>query len=362
MTDFFAPAEALPLPVLPDQVTAAWLTAALRQKRPGLTVTRAEVVEVIWGTSTKIRVSLEGEGPGAREMPRTLIVKGGFEEHSPKMAPMYANEIRFYADVQPYVPMPSPVCYFAGSDPNSHQSIVIMEDLKREGVVFCDPLKPQTFEQVARRLEDMAAYHAATWQSPEFKPGGRWNDVPCRFDSWGLEFMQRYLVPEVWAHYMASPRGAAASVRYHDRDWMEHALRRIGEIQYAQPRCLIHGDTHLGNLYIYEDGRPGFLDAQIAHTAWHHEVSYHIVCALDVADRGRWEGALLERYLGALGRHGVAAPDFEAAWLDYRRSLAWGLFIFLTNEIKFQTESVNTAYAARFSAAAVDHDLKRLLS
>ena len=57
----------------------------------------------------------------------------------------------------------------------------------------------------------------------------------------------------------------------------------------------------------------------------------------------------------------MAAPAFDDAWLDYRRSLAWGLFIFLTNEIRFQTESVNTAYAARFSQAALDHDLKRLI-
>ena len=324
MTDFFAPVEALPLPLTPEQVTAAWLTAALRQKRPGLTVTRAEIADVILGTSTKIRVRLECAGPGAETMPRTLIVKGGFEEHSPKMAPMYVNEIRFYADVQPYVPMPSPVCYFAGSDPNSHQSIVILEDLKREGVVFCDPLKPQTFEQVARRLEDMAAYHAATWASAEFKTGGRWADIGSRFDAWGLEFMQRYLVPEVWGHYMASPRGAATSVRFHDRDWMEHALRRIGEIQFEQPRCLIHGDTHLGNLYVYEGGRPGFLDAQVAQTAWHHEVSYHIVCALDEADRPRWEAPLLQHYL--LYRDAEACVDgMDDNWDRVAQRRTWGL-------------------------------------
>lgn len=352
---------ALPLPLRPEDVDARWLTRAMRQTIAGATIETAEIVDIIWGTSTKIRVRISGSRTDGAPLPETVIVKGGFEEHSPKMAAMYANEARFYADIQPHVPIASPHCYFAGSDPGSHQSIVIMEDLRRDGVVFCDPLKPQSFDQIARRLEAMAAYHAATWESAAFAPRGRWADIHSRFETWGLDYMRRYLEPDTWAHYIASPRGAAVSVRLHDRDWMERALVRIGEIQREQPKCLIHGDTHLGNLYISEDGAPGFFDAQVARTAWHHEVSYHVTCAADLADRGRWEKALLERYLAALVAHGAPAPAFDSAWLDYRRSLVWGLFIFLTNEVRFQTETVNTAYAARFGQAALDHDLRTLL-
>jgi hypothetical protein len=160
---------------------------------------------------------------------------------------------------------------------------------------------------------------------------------------------------------MASPRGAAVSARLHDREWMERALTHIGEIQFHQPRCLVHGDTHPGNLYIGEDGGPRYFDAQVARTAWHHEVSYHIVCAADLADRGRWERPLLNHYLSALERAGGPSLDRDRAWLDYRLSIVWGLFIFLTNEIRFQTEAVNTAYAARFGQAAIDHEVRRLI-
>lgn len=353
--------EALPLPLTPEEITARWLTHALQQTLPGVSVTRAEITDVMLGTSTKIRVRLSAEGPGAERLGGTVIVKGGFEEHSPSMAAMYANEARFYADIQPLIPMPSPRCHFAAADPSAHQAIVIMEDLRRPGVTFCDALKPQSHAQIARRVEVMAAYHAATRESPHFAPGGRWADIASRFDGWGLDYMRRYLVADVWDHYMAQPRGAAVSVRLHDRDWMERALMRIGDIQSRQPKCLIHGDTHLGNLYIAEDGTPGFFDAQVARTAWHHELSYHIVCAADLADRAGWERDLLALYLKALEREGGPRLDPEAAWLDYRRSILWGLFIFLTNEVRFQTEAVNTAYAARFSQAALDHDLRGLL-
>lgn len=41
---------------------------------------------------------------------------------------------------------------------------------------------------------------------------------------------------------------------------------------------------------------------------------------------------------------------------SHRREIAYGLFIFFVNETRFQTEAVNTAYTARFGAAALDHD------
>ncbi|ATI80689.1 phosphotransferase family protein [Sphingobium yanoikuyae] len=353
--------DALPLPLTVEAIDIDWLTRALGQQLPHISVTDARVEDVMLGTSTKIRVRIKTVGEGADQLPDTLIVKGGFEEHSPKMAAMYANEARFYSDIQPFVPMPSPRCFFAGSDRSSHQSIVIMEDLRRPGVTFCDGLKPQTYDQIARRIETMAAYHAATWESPLFEPGGRWADIHSRFETWGLEYMRRYLIADVWAHYMASPRGAAVSTRLHDREWMERALINIGEVQHRQPKCLIHGDTHLGNLYIMEDGTPGYFDAQVARTAWHHEVSYHIVCAADLADRAAWERPLLDHYLLALERAGGPLLDRNQAWHDYRCSIVWGLFIFLTNEVRFQTETVNTAYAARFGQAALDHDLPALI-
>jgi len=361
MTKILAPAATLPLPIKPEGVTREWLTQALRSQYPTVTVDQANAVDVILGTSTKIRIRCRYSGAEADRLPETLIVKGGFEEHSVNMGPMYANEIRFYADILPYITMPSPTCYFAGCDPHSHQSIVIMEDLKRPGIEFCDALKPQTFEQVALRMQAMAKYHSQTWNSSEFNEGGRWADIGGRFEKWSMEFINRFLVPDVWSHYMASPRGAAASVEWHDRVWMKQALDKLGQLQQGQPYCMIHGDTHLGNLYVFENGAPGFLDAQVAKMPWHHEVSYHICCALDTSTRAQWEEELLKIYLDALQQNGITPPDFDSAWLDYRRSIAWGLFIFLTNPSIYQTESVNTAYAARFSTAALDHKLKELL-
>lgn len=351
------------LPLTVDAITPQWLSEALGERHRGLTVTHVEIVDIILGTSTKIRVrpTYAYSGAGGVVLPDTLIVKGGFEEHSPSMQPMYLNEMRFYRDVQPRIDMHSPVCYFAGTDPDSHQSIVIMEDLRARGVEFCNALRPQSYDQVARRLEAMAIYHAQTWNSVEFEPGGAFDWIAGRHESWSAEYQHRYLAPEVWRHYMESPRGAAVSRVLQDRHWMARALGYLGRYHRHSPVCLCHGDTHLGNLYI-DAGKPGFFDAQVAKGPWQLEVTYHMIAALDIYDRRLWERDLLRHYLRALGAQGIAAPSFETAWESHRREIIYGLFIFLINEVRFQTEAINTAYAARFGAAALDHDTVALTS
>jgi hypothetical protein len=263
--------------------------------------------------------------------------------------------MRFYRDVQPLVDMHSPTCYFAGTDAESHQSIVVMEDLRTRGVEFCHPLRPQTYEQVALRLEAIARYHAQTWNSPQFGAGGRLDWVLGRHESWSVTYQDRYLAPDVWRHYMQLPRGAAVSRVLQDREWMARALQYLGRYHQQWPVCLSHGDTHLGNLYIEADGTPGFFDAQVAKGPWQLEVTYHLIGALDLHDRRRWEKELLRHYLKSLAAQGIAAPSFEAAWEAHRREIVYGLFIFLINETRFQTEAINTAYTARFGAAALDH-------
>jgi hypothetical protein len=349
------------LPTRPEGVTRDWLEAALQTRRPRLRLEAAEVIDVLPGTSTKIRVRIRPKEPDP-ELPVSLIVKGGFEEHSATMGPMYLNEMRFYRDVQPYVAIRSPRCFYTGTEPGSYQSIVIMEDLVPRGVRFCDPLQPQTPAQVARRLSAMARYHAQTWMSADFEPGGRFDWIGGRHEGWSVTYQAHYLEEKRWQHYMEQPRGLAVAAELRDRAWMQHALAALGEYHREWPVCLCHGDTHLGNLYEEPDGSPGFFDAQVARGPWQLEVTYHLVCALDIADRRHHERELLRHYLSQLARHGVEPPAFASAWEAHRREIAYGLFIFLINETRFQTEAVNTAYTSRFGAAAVDHGTHELLA
>jgi hypothetical protein len=81
--DNSAISQARPLPVTIDEIDCGWLTRALRVNAPGATVRNFEIVDMIRGTCTKIRLRLEMDDTGRRAgIPKTVFLKGGFESHS----------------------------------------------------------------------------------------------------------------------------------------------------------------------------------------------------------------------------------------------------------------------------------------
>ena len=353
--------QPLPLPLTIEEIDRDWLTAALRVKAPGVSVRGFEVVDIRRGTCTKVRLRLDMDDAGrAAGVPETVILKAGFEPHSRDMHFMHESEVRGYRDVFPAVPLPTPACYFADYDAERRQGVIIMEDLVARGVAFCNALVPQGFDEVARRLRLLAGFHARTWNSPDFAPGGRWDWVPELMAA-NRAYAAHFLQPEIWGRFIASPRAAAASVRFHDPAWMAHALDKLALLATRRPSAIQHGDTHLGNLYVDPDGTPGFFDSLPHRAMPAGEVSYHLACALDPADRQRWEGALVGLYLEELSRHGVEPPAFDEMMADYGACLARAYFIFVVNDSVFQAEATNTAYVARISAAMIDHDTIGLL-
>jgi hypothetical protein len=315
-----------------------------------------EVLEVIHSTTSKIRMRLELDAAGeAAGIARQVIVKGGFQAHSRSMAQMHWREVRGYRDIYPENPLPAPACYFAGYDETGQQGILIMEDLSTRGVEFCHATKPQSHEQVARRLDLLAAFHAHTWDSPVIAPGGKWADLP-EFFAVMRPFFDSKAAPEAWNRLLALPRGLAVPQRLRDRAWMIDAWERMTAYSLTLPHCVLHGDVHLGNLYIEPDGMPGFLDTLASRGPAMLEVTYHIAASVDVADRARWEGALVRRYLDTVAKHGGTPPAFDEAMHQYGVFLVYGHFIWLTTESHYQPEAVNTANAMRNGIAMLDHD------
>jgi hypothetical protein len=355
--------EYFPLPIAVEEITAAWLSAALRQRAPGITVRGFEIMDFIHTTCTKIRLRLDVDEAGRRAgIPELVILKGGFEEHSRNvgMANMHEREVRGYRDVFPVIPLATPACYFADYDPDRQQGIIIMEDLKARGVSFCHAAEPQTFDQVARRMRALARFHAGSWGSAELEPGGKWADLD-EFLTVMRPFFEAYTQPEKWQRAVLAPPGAAASVHFHGRGWLQDAWHRMVRFSQQLPYCVLHGDLHLGNLYIDADGGPGFFDGLASRGPGMLEVSYHISASVDVADRRRWERALVQVYLDELARSGVAAPPLDEAMRQYGILLVYGYFIWVSNESHYQPPAVNTANAARTSAAMIDHDINGLL-
>ena len=347
--------SALPLPIELAGITRDWLEAALRQRAPEVVLRGFEIVDVNHGTCTKVRLRLACEG-GA--VPELVILKGGFEPHSRSMPYMHQEEVHGYADVAPHSPLRLPTCHFAGFDAVAGQGIVIMDDLVARGVEFCHAQRPQSPEAVARRLRMLARHHALSWApdgaSGDFAPLGRF--------AWASGYMAGFthfgtlLTPDVWQSYCRSARGAALSTRFHSLDWMKQAIVRMQRFDAMLPQALLHGDTHLGNLYVDIDGEPGFFDSLPHRGNPMLEVAYHLTCALDPADRRAHDRDLVGLYRAELLAQGVAAPTHEEMMHLFACFLPAGTCVFLLNASEFQPEAIKTAYTARFSAAMLDHD------
>ena len=349
----------LPLPTDLQEVTSDWLTAALQRHDPDAVVTDFETVKVMHSTTTKVWLKLQLNDAARRSgIPENVVLKGGFEPQSRTLAQMHWREVIGYRDIMGPLGLPSPKFWFADWDEDRAQGIIIMEDLSDRGVTFCNALHPHTHEQVRRRLSELARFHAQSWGGPgsgRFEPPKTWGELPEFF-----EVMQPFVddksSEQNWERFLAMPRGASVSKVFKDRDWLLRSWTDLKRFSLQQPQCILHGDVHLGNLFIDQDGTPGFFDTLASWGPGLMEVTYHVSAALDIADRRKCEGALVQHYLDELARNGVSPPHYEEAMRQYAIFLLYGHFIWMTTEPMWQTESVNTANTARVSAAMIDHD------
>jgi hypothetical protein len=352
-----------PLPLAIEDIDAAWLTAALSSRAPGLKVNNFEIVNVRHGFTTVIRLRLDLNDAGRKaNVPSTVILKGGFEPHSRARGRSYIIEAVGYRDLKP-LGLNSPACYFVDAEPERRQGIIIMEDLTARGVTFCNGLKPLTYAQIHRRLSALAEFHAKTWNSPELRrPGGRWDSVIEN----GAHLSRTYMdlrglyKDEGWEMLITRPQGAVASVHFHDREWHRNGLLYLTKLSKELPLCIVHGDCHLGNFYEDADGAPGFFDWMPRREPAFFEVAYCITCDLDPADRRAWEHTLVAHYLHELSRHGVNI-DFDETMYYYKLYLHLGYTWFLMNDTEFQTVAFNAVHVNRFSIAMMDHGTKQLL-
>ena len=346
-----------PLPLGIDEITTAWLTAALRTRRPDVTVAAMNRVDVVEGTATKILVDLTYAGP-AGNLPARMWIKGGFADHREFVGNLgvYSGEVRYFNDVAPRYSLRQPRAYFAVAQDDPVQGILGLEDLRARGVSFARATRPMTPGQAAAGLETLADLHGRTWGRHRSGPGG----LRMVMDPEGEAIWQWWF--NTLDQQFATPRGFAAPVALHDPVRLHAGAIAYRAIAHAGHDCVVHGDAHVGNSYLERDGTVGFVDWQTAAVGrWAHDVNYFLVSALDLPDRQAYERGLLEHYLKALATYDITAPAPDDAWDDYRRSTVYGFLCWLCNSPDWQPEDVNTATYARFGSAMLDHQTYAVL-
>ena len=141
-----------------------------------------------------------------------------------------------------------------------------------------------------------------------------------------------------------------------DRQVVKEALVNKYRFEASGPRCLVHGDPHLGNMFSDREGRVGLYDWSPHVGHWANDLNYAIVGSLDVEDRRANEQAILRYYLEGLRAHGGPEISWDEAWLAWRRQTIHG-FMYMLCSPRQQPEDLIALQTVRFGHDAIDIDM-----
>jgi len=294
------------LPVDLSELTPEWLSGVL-----GLEVVDVTILDRASATNQRVRLGLTyGSGTSG---PTSLFVKLASPDPAHRemigASAMGEREARFYVDVAPSVDLRVPRSYYAAwADDGSFA--LLLEDLAAAGCAFSDGAWGVSADAAAVALEELARFHAQFAEPGVRAKVAPWSAAPQpQHGDFVAQLMRNVLdehADEVTPAYLAAGN---LYVEHHDR---------LGELWDAGPRTYIHGDTHIGNVFL-DGGRVGFLDWGLSRVSTPlRDVSYFLTMAVDPEERRTTERELLRLYLDALRTAGGADIAFDEAWSVHR--------------------------------------------
>jgi hypothetical protein len=274
-----------------------------------------------------------------------LWVKGYFGEIGAAARFAGLSEVMFYRDLRDSLAVRTLRCVHAEVDDASY-NVLVTEDAGR-GSVFLDGRTSCTPEQVAQGLEQLAALHAATWSDP------RLADTPWLASRLEMTTVHRG-VAEITRNF-DGPNGTGVPAAVCDAERLYREYRALAAAApRADPWCVVHGDPHIGNVYLDPDGRTTLLDWQLVQRGpWYIDVGYHIATMLTVEDRRAHEDALVAHYLARLAAAGVDPPAGDAVEHGLRLGVLHGFFLWGIT-LKVRPEII-AALLERLGTALDDH-------
>lgn len=341
-------------PAIPDTLKEvlepAWLSQALGQRFPGVTVVAVDPGPVVARVSTNARFHIECQEALPAGLAADLCVKGYFTDCSEGAAlsrTAGVPEVLFYRTLAGATGVRTLDCVYADVDPVTQHGLVITGDVAAHGATFLDALSPYNADQVAESLEQYAVLHGRTW-------GSGWPDEPWLSPRLEMTMRARGL-PEISGNF-EGPIGSRVPDEVRDAERLLDAVRRLADLlDQAEPRCVLHGDAHVGNLYLDASGHPCLVDWQLVqHGPWYLDVGYHLACTLSAEERRRTESDLLGHYLDRLRAEGGDAPTRDEARRLIGVGMVYGFFLWaITLKV---APPITTAMLGRLGTAVADHD------
>ena len=310
------------LPFSYAAITPEWMTHVLCKDVPGAKVVGVRLDDPDDGTANRQRIFVDYNSVGNDGgLPASVFCKGSqglLNRINLGLSGGTHAEVTFYNRIRPLLNIDTPKTYLATYDPQSFNSIIVMDDIEKD-VSFCRHWTPIDLEQATGQMEMLSRLHAPLLENPAFTPASTglvtWPQFYAAVVSYGHEHStnagflaaEEVIPPRLYARYPEIWPATRYSIRTHE----------------TLPATVIHGDSHLKQWYVRKDGGTmGVSDWQCASFGhWSRDVAYCVATSLAIEDRREWEQELLRRYMEMMRSQGAAMPDFDEAWLRYRQNL-----------------------------------------
>lgn len=311
------------VPGSPDVLTTDWLTHVLCAGHGGARVESFDHGSQYNGTTSGRRLQIHYNRAGRDAgLPDRLFAKFSPTVQARCLVGINgssAGEVAFYNEIATTLPIEVPTCYYAGFEPLSCRTFLLLEDLVQTKDAHFGTSVDLAIDR--RQAESMiallATLHGAFWGE------GNGPAYPYRTslvyqedfnDTLGFE-------PLMVAGHDLALDALPSALRGRRLDW-HPALMRSMELNAAATPTLLHQDTHLANWYALPNGSMGIADWQcVARGQWALDVAYALSIGLTTDDRRAWERDLIACYLDRLAETISETPTFDEAWLAYRQQM-----------------------------------------
>jgi Ser/Thr protein kinase RdoA (MazF antagonist) len=265
-------------------------------------------------------------------------------------------EARFYRDVASDVPVRVPVVHHASTDEDGRY-VMVLEDLEASGCTFPSPGDDDVGDSVAAVIDALAHLHVRFWESPRLAGAGDLGWVTeggrVAFEGGG-PFIQKAL--DRFGDEMGATFRRLAEL------YVERAPA-IAALLGAGPPTLIHGDPHLGNLFM-DGATAGFFDwGMVWRATGMRDVAYVLGNSTRPDVRRALEREWLAHYVDVL-RASRIELDFDTAWEQYRLLVVYAWSSATSTAAmgsRWQTVEVGQGGMARATAAVEDLESVPLL-
>lgn len=207
----------------PRDLTIDWAQRVVSNHYSGVIVSDVHIVSVDIGTTTRIRLAIEHNGP--QNLPRRWFVKLPSLIWRARMITalprLLHTEIRFYNEVAQAVPVAVPRFLAAQSKPGKGATLVL-RDITECGAIPGNPGDALTVEQAAPVVKQLARFHAHFWNKTDLLQTYYWLAGPVRRledylgTALAVPLMKRglhragKLIPPALRRWLSTMRGIAA--------------------------------------------------------------------------------------------------------------------------------------------------------